>query len=332
MNILITGGAGYIGSHTAYKLIKAGHNVTILDNLEKGHQETLDVLRQKAGDFKFINVDLRDIKGLRTALSKSVINSVIHFAGYIEVGRSAKEPQEFFENNTVGSQNLFKVLIENNIKKLIFSSTAAVYKPQDKLLNENDTLAPESPYGTSKLLTERMLESYAKFANFNSIALRYFNPAGSFGGLIGERHLPETHLIPRLLRAFISDNINFGIFGNDYDTPDGTAVRDYIHLEDLVDAHISALKFLENNTGHHKFNVASGIGTSVQKMVDTAQKVLGKKLNYKIHPRRKGDADRLVASPNKINTEIGWKTKYDIEDIIKSAWEYERIRPANDYN
>jgi len=331
MNILITGGAGYIGSHTAYKLIKAGHDVIILDNLEKGHQETLDVLRQKAGNFTFIKVDLRDINKLRSSLSNIPIDSVIHFAGYIEVGRSAKEPQEFFENNTVGSQNLFKILIENNIKKLIFSSTAAVYKPQDKLLDENDTLAPESPYGTSKLLTERMLESYANFVEFDSIALRYFNPAGSFGGLIGERHLPETHLIPRLLRAFITDNIDFGIFGDDYDTPDGTAIRDYIHLEDLVDAHIAALKFLEDNAGHHKFNVASGKGTSVQQMVDTAQRVLDKKLNYKIHLRRKGDADRLVASPNKINTEIGWKTKYNIEDIIESAWKYEQIRPLSDY-
>ncbi|MEI7580046.1 MAG: UDP-glucose 4-epimerase GalE [bacterium] len=328
MKILITGGAGYIGSHTAYKLIKAGHTVTILDNLEKGQQATLDTLRTVAGEFTFIQADLRNFTELSQKLAALTFDTVIHFAAYIEVGRSASEPEQFFENNTMGSLNLFKVLLEKNIAKIVFSSTAAVYKPKNELLKESDELKPESPYGESKLLTERILESLSKFRGLQVIILRYFNPAGAIAGLVGEKHLPETHLIPRLLRSLLSPEFKFTVYGNDYATTDGTCLRDFLHIEDLVDAHLAALKMEKDFA---IYNVGTGIGTSVKQVITTAEKVTGQKINYNIVARRSGDADILVADPAKIQEELGWQAKFALEEIIRSAWEYEQIRPEADY-
>lgn len=332
MKILITGGAGYIGSHTAYKLIKQGHNVTIIDNLEKGHQSTLDKLKEKAGEFSFIKADLRDINSLREKLESKEFDAVIHFAAYLEVGRSTREPEVFMQNNVCGSQNLLQVLIENKISNVIFSSSAAVYgTPESTPIPEDAKKQPDSPYGESKLITERVLKTYCDFRGMNVVALRYFNPAGTFDDLEGERHIPETHLIPLLLHAYLDDSFKFSVYGDDYNTPDGSAIRDFIHMEDLVDAHIQCVQFLENNKGFHTFNVGTGHGASVLEVVKAAEKIIGKKLDYNSGPRREGDPDRLIADPTKIKTEMGWEAKYGIEEIVKSAWEWEQKRSLDDY-
>lgn len=330
MNILITGGAGYIGSHTAYQLVSEGHKVTIIDNLEKGHQSALDTIKS-VGDFEFLQTDLRDLVALRNGLKGKSFDAVIHFAAYLEVGLSVREPAMFFENNVVGSQYLFQVLLENNVKNIIFSSSAAVYGTQDSdlLIKETALKSPDSPYGETKLLVERILKNYCNFAGVNAVALRYFNPAGASYGL-GERHVPETHVIPRVLRALIDENFDFGVYGDDYKTPDGSCIRDFIHIEDLVNAHIAAIH--HNNKGFQAYNVGTGKGTSVFEIISTAEKVTGKKLNYDIKPRREGDPAFLVADPQEFIRNTGWDAQYGIEDIIKSAWEFEQNRPQEDYS
>lgn len=332
MKILVTGGAGYIGSHCALELIKKGYEVTILDNLEKGHQETLDTITRLAGEYEFLKLDLRDLEKLREGLQGKHFDCVIHFAAYLEVGLSVKKPAMFFENNVVGSQYLFQTLLDNDIKNVIFSSSAAVYGTQEIVpIKEDADKHPDSPYGETKLLMERILESYCQYAGMNAVALRYFNPAGSHGS-IGERHYPETHAVPRVLKALMDENFPFAVFGNDYDTPDGSCIRDFIHISDVVDAHISCIDYLNSNKGFETFNVATGSGTSVLELIKTAEEVTGKKLNYKIQPRREGDPARLIADPAKIFEKMGWKSKFNIKDILQSAWEFEQTRPQSDYN
>ncbi len=330
MKILVTGGAGYIGSHTAYQLLKDGHKVTILDNMEKGHESALEIIKS-AGEFDLLKTDLRDLVALRGALKGKSYDAVIHFAAYLEVGLSVKQPAIFFENNVVGSQNLFQVLLENGINNVIFSSSAAVYGTQtsDSMISEDSPKSPDSPYGETKLLTERILETYCKYTDMNAIALRYFNPAGAGFGL-GERHLPETHVIPRVLRAFIDQSFKFGVFGNDYQTPDGSCIRDFIHVEDLVGAHISALNHVKD--GFKAYNVGTGQGTSVFEVIKTAEEVIGRKLEYEISPRREGDPAMLVADPKRFTNKTGWKATKNIKDIVESAWEYEQKRPESDYS
>lgn len=331
MNILLTGGAGYIGSHTTLELIKRGYQVSVLDNLERGHQETLYSIKQLVGEFEFLNIDLRNLENLRNGLRDRNFDAVIHFAAYIDVGESVREPAKYFENNVVGSQYLFQVLLENKVNNIIFSSSAAVYGTQEVVpIPETAEKHPDSPYGETKLLMEMILQNYCQYAGMNAVALRYFNPSGAEGN-IGERHKPETHAVPRVLKALMDDKFTFGVYGDDYDTPDGSCIRDFIHIQDLVDAHIACIDFLNTNKGFHNFNVATGKGTSVLELIKTAEEVSGKKLNYKIQPRREGDPAQLVADPTKINTELGWKAKFDIKDILKSAWEFEQKRPESDY-
>lgn len=329
MKVLVTGGAGYIGSHTSYQLLKDGHEVTILDNMEKGHESALDIVKQ-AGEFDFLKSDLRDLVALREVLNGKSFDAVIHFAAYLEVGLSVKQPAIFFENNVVGSQNLFQVLLENGINNVIFSSSAAVYGTQtsNSMISESSPKSPDSPYGETKLLTERILESYCKYTDMNAVALRYFNPAGAAFGL-GERHLPETHVIPRVLRAFLDQSFKFGVFGDDYPTPDGSCIRDFIHVEDLVSAHIAAVYNISR--GFRAYNVGTGNGTSVFEVIKAAEDVVGKKLTYEISERREGDPAMLVADPKLFTNDSGWKAKHDIHDILESAWEYEQSRPESDY-
>lgn len=321
--ILITGGAGYIGSITAAKLIKRGHRVTVLDNLEMGHQSTLDKVLQYAGEFDFVKVDLRDKEKLEMSIEKWDFDAVIHFAGYIEVGRSVKEPEVFFENNFNGTKNLLEVLAKNEVRKFIFSSTAAVYgHPGLVPIPETAKLSPVNPYGESKLKVEKLLENYADQGKIDSIRLRYFNPAGSLDGVLGEDHEPETHLIPLIFQSAKGERDKLFIFGDDYDTKDGTAIRDYIHVEDLADAHIGALKHLEALEGTDVFNVGTGRGYTVKEVFETAKKVTDLDIPYEIVERREGDSERLVADPTKIETQMGWKAGYDLGEIIQSAWEY----------
>ncbi len=332
MNILVTGGAGYIGSHTTLELLKQGHKVSILDHLEKDKQEILDTIRTEAGDFEVLKADLRNPEELKQTLSGKSFDAVIHFAAFIEVGISTKQPVEFIDNNVIGTQNLVKVLKENGIINIVFSSSAAVYgTPQSVPIREDAQMHPENPYGLTKSLTEEILKCYCDFAGLNVVALRYFNPAGSYQGKIGERHKPESHLIPRLLRSFMDDAFKFAIFGDDYDTPDGTAIRDYIHILDLADAHIKCLSYLTGHKGYSAFNVGTGMGSSIKEVITTAEKVTGKKLSYTTEPRRTGDSARLVADPSKMKQEMNWEPKYTLEDIISSAWEWEQKRTVADY-
>ncbi len=325
MRILITGGAGYIGSITAARLIEQGHEITVLDNLEKGHPATLDKMRQVAGDFEFIKVDLRDKDKVDAALSNIDIEAVIHFAAYIEVGRSVEEPEAFMENNYGGTKNLLEVLIKKGVKKFVFSSTAAVYgMPERVPILETAELKPINPYGASKVKVEMLLERYAAQGKIDSVRLRYFNPAGSYNGQLGELHSPETHLIPLIFKAAKKERDKLQIFGNDYNTKDGTAIRDYIHIIDLVEAHIYALDYLMKNTGTNVFNVGTGKGYTVKEVFDTAKIVTGLDIDYEILPRRAGDSQELVADPSKINAVLGWRAKFNLQDIIQSAWDFER--------
>jgi UDP-glucose 4-epimerase len=331
MKILITGGAGYIGAHTAFELIHQGHEVTILDNMEHGSQAALDAIKANAGEFKFIKADLRNLSEIETVLNGSDFETVIHFAAYIQVGESVREPAKYFQNNTVGSQNLFQVLLQNGKPNVIFSSTAAVYgSPKQVPIAETAEPAPENPYGESKLLTEKILESYCKYAELNAVALRYFNPVGS-NGFIFDRHTPITHLMPRVLKSLQDERVAFKIYGQDYNTPDGTGVRDYIHILDLVDAHITCMEYLQNNKGFDVFNVGTGVGTSVLEMVNLAKEVTGLSKETEYGPRREGDADQLIADASKIEQKMGWKAKRGKREMVESAWVGEKDRPVEDY-
>ena len=331
MNILVTGGAGYIGSHTTLELLKKGHTVTVLDNLERGHQDTLDKITSQVGEFEFQKVDLKNLEELQSALQGKFYDAVIHFAAFIEVGESVKFPEKYYENNVIGSQNLFQSLLSNEVRNIIFSSSAAVYGTQESVpIPENADKHPDSPYGDTKLQTEKNLEEHCANSGMNAVALRYFNPGGA-NGLIGERHVPETHAVPRVLKAISDPNFTFGLFGDDYDTPDGSCIRDFIHINDLVEAHISCIDYLHNNTGFHAFNVATGKGTSVLELIKTAEEVTGQKLNYRVEQRREGDPAQLVADPTKIMNEVGWSAKYGIKEILESTWEFEKTRPTEDY-
>lgn len=331
MKILITGGTGYIGSHTAVMLLRAGHEVTVIDNLFNSDESVLDKITELGGKFNFIKRDLLEFDLLKTDFdlyptleSGFKFDACIHFAALIEVGVSVQKPGEFFSNNVVGSQNLFRVIVEKKLTdKLIFSSTAAVYgTPESIPIKETDQINTENPYGTSKYVTEKILEDYCKFTGLNALALRYFNPAGSLEGKLGEEHKNESHLIPRLLKSYLDPNMKFGIYGDDFQTPDGTCIRDYIHILDLVDAHIKAIEYIKQYSGFDVFNIGTGKGYSVAEVVNMSKKITGINKDFPIHPRRAGDSAMLVADATKINQLMGWQAKYGLEDIVKSAWEF----------
>jgi UDP-glucose 4-epimerase len=332
MNILVTGGAGYIGSHTTLELLKRGHTVSVLDHLEKDKSKILEALKREGGDFELLKCDLRSYSELEAAITGKKFDAVIHFAAFIEVGVSTKKPLEFMDNNLVGTQNLIKALLGNQISNIVFSSSAAVYgTPELVPIPETAQERPENPYGLSKYLSEQLLRCYAEYAGLNAVALRYFNPAGSDNGVIGESHRPESHLIPRLLHSLIDPGFEFAIYGDDYDTPDGTAIRDYIHISDLADAHIKCLEYLSLHKGYSVFNVGTGSGTSIKEVISISQEVTGKTLNPKTMPRRQGDSARLVADPAKIKAELGWEARFGIREIIESAWKWEQTRNPEDY-
>lgn len=321
MNVLVVGGAGYIGSHTVALLLQRGYGVTILDNFSNSNRAVLDVLQQNFGKLKLIEADLRNQGELKSSLAGESADVVIHFAALIEVGRSVNETANFFDNNIVGSQNLFKALDEAGIKKVIFSSSAAVYgTPKRTPILETDPYNNENPYATSKLVVEKMLEDYCKFSGFKGISLRYFNPSGSLDGIIGESHKNESHLIPRLLNGILDPNFNFTVYGNDYPTPDGSAIRDYIHILDLADIHVKAIEYLDKVEPYDVFNVGTGHGNSVFEVIKMAEQVTSKKVNYKTVERRAGDSPILVASVDKVKEKMGWEAKFGLKEIIESAW------------
>jgi UDP-glucose 4-epimerase len=320
MNIFITGGAGYIGSATAQALLDAGHSVTVYDSLVTGHRLAVP---ERA---RFIRASLDDKETLNKALTSETFEAVMHFAAFIEAGESMKDPGRFFNNNFVNSLSLIESAARAGIKKFVFSSTAAVYVSSDQPLTEDSPLGPTNVYGQTKLMTEQTLEWYRQIHGLHFASLRYFNACGALPEH-GEAHQPESHLIPLVLRVALGQRESASIFGTDYPTPDGTCIRDYIHIADLVSAHLLALNALEKNE-QSIYNVGSGTGYSVREVIETARKVTGHPIPAIESPRRAGDPARLVASSEKIRRELGWKPEHDdLQDIIASAWQWHKTHP-----
>jgi len=315
--ILVTGGAGYIGSHTRYFLEKSGHSVVVVDDLSRG-------FKQAVPDGALREVDTRDTAKLNSLLRQERIEAVIHFAAYISVGESTQRPELYFSNNVCGSLSLFEAMLEAQVKYLVFSSTAAAYGIPVKVpIPEDEPYAPINPYGESKVMVEKILEWLDRYRDFRSIRLRYFNACGAEpkSGL-GERHDPETHLIPLMLRA-IQTGKPVTLFGDDYPTPDGTCIRDYIHVSDLARAHIVAIEHLLGGGKSDVFNVGTGAGQSVKQVLAAVEKVTGKKVPHTIGPRREGDPPTLVADSRKLQTALGWRPeRADLERIVADAWAF----------
>jgi UDP-glucose 4-epimerase len=319
LNILVTGGAGYIGSITCQELAKAGFTPIVYDSLEKGHREAV-------ADFELIIGETQDWKFLVNVLRSKKIQAVIHFAAYIEMGESMQKPEKYFYNNLYGSMSLFKAMLTANVKKIVFSSSAGVYgQPETLPIKESASRNPNNPYGETKKMVEDILVWYSKIHNFQSISLRYFNACGAaLNGSLGENHKPETHLIPNILKAVLK-NEEFNLFGSDYPTSDGTCIRDYIHVLDLAEAHILALKALKNDHKTDFYNLGTGKGYSNKQIIDGVEKVTGKKVKVKLKPRRPGDVAELVADSNKFKNEFSWEPKHsDLQTIISSAWQWQQ--------
>ncbi|MFL6415013.1 MAG: UDP-glucose 4-epimerase GalE [Bryobacteraceae bacterium] len=315
--ILVTGGAGYIGSHTRYFLEKQGYSVLVVDNLSRGYREAVPPAILQT-------LDLRETEKLAELISKHRVEAVIHFAAYIAVGESTKDPLLYFENNVGGSLSLLEAMMKAGVKRLVFSSTAAAYgTPVRVPIVEDEPYAPINPYGESKVIVERMLEWLDRYQEFRSIRLRYFNACGAEpeAGL-GERHEPETHLIPLILRA-IQTGSPVTLFGDDYPTDDGTCIRDYIHVSDLADAHIFAVEHLLKGGASNVFNVGTGSGHSVKEVVSSVERVTGKKVPFTMGPRREGDPASLVADSSKLQKTLGWKPqRADLDRIVSDAWKF----------
>ncbi len=325
--ILITGGAGYIGSHTAINFLNAGYEVVIFDNLENGHIETVNVLKQ-IGKVHFIKGDLRNIQDIEDVFKNYDIDTVIHFAGFIQVEESVKNPSKYYRNNIIGSLNLFDSMVSNNVKKIVFSSTCAIYgEPVYTPLDENHPKKPINPYGKTKFMIEEILEDYDKAYDLKSIKLRYFNVAGADSQIrIGEWHEPETHLIPNILKSVFEKNNTFKIFGTDYNTPDGTCIRDYVNVEDMAMAHLQAYLYLKENMVSDVFNIGTENGVSVKEVFKIAEKITENHIDVEYEQRRSGDAAILYANAEKAKSILKWKSKKTIEDSIKTAYLWEKSR------
>lgn len=324
MSILVVGGAGYIGSHTALELIRAGHDVVIADNLVTGYRKAVP---SKA---RFYEGDLRDFDFLDNLFQKEKIDAVIHFAAYSLVGESVTNPLKYYENNLYGTKVLLDAMVKNNVDKIVFSSTAATYgEPNNIPILESDCTCPTNPYGETKLAMEKMFKWTAKAHNLRYVSLRYFNACGADeSGTIGEAHNPESHLIPLILQVPNGKRETISIYGTDYDTPDGTCIRDYIHVTDLAQAHILAVKYLTDGGESDIFNLGNGVGYSVREVIETARKVTGHPIPATETPRRAGDPARLVASSEKAKKILGWNPIHNsLEEIIESAWKWHKNHP-----
>ncbi|MBO6304596.1 MAG: UDP-glucose 4-epimerase GalE [Selenomonadaceae bacterium] len=324
MAILVCGGAGYIGSHTVYKLVEAGEDVVILDNLQSGHREAIN---KKA---KFYEGDLRDFAFLDKLFATEKIEAVIHFAANSLVGESMKEPLKYYNNNVHGMEVLLSALVKHNVDKIVFSSTAATYgEPKSIPIKEDDPTIPTNTYGETKLAMEKMMRWVEKAHNIRFVSLRYFNAAGAtLDGSFGEDHNPETHLIPLILKTALKKRDAITIFGDDYDTEDGTCIRDYIHVFDLADAHILALNYLRNGGKSDIMNLGNGKGFSVKEMIEAAKVVTGKEIKVEMGERRAGDPAVLIASSEKAKRILNWQPKFiDVKDIIASAWSWHKSHP-----
>ncbi|TLS38408.1 UDP-glucose 4-epimerase GalE [Pseudalkalibacillus caeni] len=324
MAILVTGGAGYIGSHTVLYLQEKGENVVVLDNLKTGHQDAIQ-------NVTFYKGSLHDNTLLDRIFQENEIDSVIHFAASSLVGESVENPLLYYRNNVVGTYHLISKMVEYGIKNIVFSSTAATYgNPEQLPILESNPTNPTNPYGETKLAIEKMLRWCDDAYGLKSICLRYFNAAGADpSGRIGEDHEPETHLIPIVLQVALGHRQTVSIFGNDYPTDDGTCIRDYIHVLDLAQAHYLALKRLKSKKESGIYNLGNGKGFSVKEVIETCRKVTGKELSSKVGPRREGDPAILIASSKKAKEELDWEPMYlDLENIVSHAWEWHSTHPV----
>ena len=319
--ILVTGGAGYIGSTTSLLLLDAGYDVILVDDLSRGHRDNVD-----PGRLRVLNI--LDTGGLTKLLTEEPCDAVIHFAAYIAVGESMKEPENYFHNNTSGSLSLFTAMARTGVKAAVFSSTAAVYgMPEKNPITEDQPYAPVSVYGESKVMVEKILGWFDVVHGLRSVCLRYFNASGAEKKLrVGERHDPETHLIPLLFRA-VQTGEAVTIFGEDYETPDGTCIRDYIHVSDLAEAHVVAVESLLDGAPSNRFNVGTGSGFSVREVVHAVEEVTGRKVPYKVGPRREGDPAALVADSTRLRQTLGWTPRSsDLKNIVDTAWRFANKR------
>ncbi len=321
--VLVTGGAGYIGAHTVHRLIERGYDPIVVDNLSKGHRHNVDTRRLHV-------LDIGDTGALAQLMQSEGVTSVVHFAAFIAVGESTREPELYFSNNVGGSLSLLSAMQHAGVRRLVFSSTAAVYgTPERSPITEDLPFAPVSPYGESKVMVEKILKWLDQCRGLRSVALRYFNACGADPGAgLGEEHDPETHLIPLLLRAVRSGE-PITLFGDDYDTPDGTCVRDYIHVGDLAEAHVLALDALVAGAASAAYNVGTGAGHSVLEVLRATEEVTGQKAPYVMGPRREGDPPVLVADADRLVRTFGWKPRFtDLREIVATAWEFEKRRDS----
>jgi UDP-glucose 4-epimerase len=323
MNVLVIGGAGYIGSHMVKLLIERGHKATVFDNLCAGHR---DAVHPEA---KLVISDLADRVSLSRLLERDY-DGVMHFASYIQVGESMRNPGSYYRNNFSNTLNLLDAMAARGGGQLIFSSTAAIFgNPLNTMIDENHPRAPINPYGRSKLMVEQALADYDRAHGIKSVCLRYFNAAGAAqDGSLGERHSPETHLIPLILQAIAGLRSPIEVYGDDYDTPDGTCIRDYIHVMDLCDAHLLALERLNNGGNSAAYNLGNGLGFSVREVITATERVTGRLVPFSIAPRREGDPARLIADARLAVSELGWKPQHaELDTIIADAWRWENLRP-----
>jgi UDP-glucose 4-epimerase len=321
--ILVTGGAGYIGSHTVKMLLESGYDVVTFDSMELGHEDAV------VGGELFRG-DLLDREAVETAFTKYNIDSVVHFAAYASVGDSVANPVKYFTNNIEGGLNLVNAMRKHGVGKMIFSSSAATYgEPVHIPVLEDDPQDPTNPYGETKLQFEKILKWYDVAYGIKSVSLRYFNASGADPDTrIGEDHRPEEHLIPIVLQTLLGQRESVSVFGTDWDTPDGTCLRDYIHVVDLADAHLKSLESLQDGGQTTAYNLGNGDGQSVKQVIEAVEEVTGKKVPWKAAPRRAGDPARLVASSDKLQKELGWNAQYaDLRVIIEHAWKWHSTHP-----
>ncbi|MBR3498001.1 MAG: UDP-glucose 4-epimerase GalE [Selenomonadaceae bacterium] len=324
MAIMVCGGAGYIGSHTVREFLSAGEEVIIVDNLSTGHRAAINPA------VKFYECDIRNKSALKKIFADNEVEAVVHFAAFIEAGESVRLPLKYFSNNVYGMQILLEAMTECGVDKIIFSSTAAVYGEPERIpIDEGDKTFPTNPYGESKLIMEKMIRWVGAAHGVRYVSLRYFNASGaSLDGSIGENHHPETHLIPLILQVPLGLRDHITVFGTDYPTPDGTCIRDYIHVIDLADAHLCALKYLRAGGASNIFNLGTGHGFSVKEIIDAAEKVVGREIKKELGARRAGDPARLVASGEKARKILNWTPRFDdVEKIIATAWQWHSTHP-----
>ncbi|MBO4405325.1 MAG: UDP-glucose 4-epimerase GalE [Alphaproteobacteria bacterium] len=322
--ILVTGGAGYIGSHVVLRLLEeSDHKIVVFDNLENGHLSAIETLKS-VRDFDFVKGDLKNQNDLKNLFQNFDINSVIHFAAYICVEESVQNPRKYYANNLIGTVNLLNEMLDHDVRKIVFSSTAAVYgEPKYIPIDENHPKQPVNPYGKTKFMIEEILDDYDKAYGLKSIRLRYFNVIGADSeNRIGESHRPETHLVPNILASAKDSEKVFNLFGDDYDTKDGTCIRDYVNIEDLASAHVSALQYLTEKNQSDCFNIGTKNGSTVKEVFEVCEKITSKKINLKINPRRNGDPKILVADNAKAEKILDWRPSKTLGDSIRTAYNW----------